>query len=424
MANNAASLQLPIMVRKPKMVWPGLDKAGRHLKSIAGDGKLATRQLQPLRQLINTSAGNCLFASLSDQLYGTPTRHVEIRSTVIDHMRTFQPLYEEFVQINDIVQRRATRATTESVRKGGEANSFEDYLVAMSRIGAYGGQAELLAFVRAYDQDVMVHLPPSASWNLTTMTYTNDQRDSEAEVKAPLHICYGGDEERNAHYDSSQKSENEKSGHSLPTRVKARRQSDIEHSGVSSKDNLSPRAVRNLKSDPSRDMMHELVTRGGKELRSSLDMLNDQRARSPSITSSYSTGSKRSFEDDGDQPRMSKLSNKRRNLRGRAALNYLSVPGPTQLTSSGPPTPTSSQDTDSSSDQAEQTTDKPLGSSASSPHVISISSSDESDSQPISNRPRKIKALPKRKGSANLSNNGGHIAPVITMEPPVSTLQT
>ena len=39
MANNAASLQLPIMVRKPKRVWPGLDKEGLHLKSIAGDGK-------------------------------------------------------------------------------------------------------------------------------------------------------------------------------------------------------------------------------------------------------------------------------------------------------------------------------------------------------------------------------------------------
>ena len=39
MADDAASLQLPIMVRKPKMVWPGLDKEGLHLKSIAGDGK-------------------------------------------------------------------------------------------------------------------------------------------------------------------------------------------------------------------------------------------------------------------------------------------------------------------------------------------------------------------------------------------------
>ena len=39
MANDAASLQLPIMVRKPRMVWPGLDKEGLHHKSIAGDGK-------------------------------------------------------------------------------------------------------------------------------------------------------------------------------------------------------------------------------------------------------------------------------------------------------------------------------------------------------------------------------------------------
>lgn len=39
MANHAATMQLPSMVRSPKMVWPGLDKEGLHLKSIAGDGE-------------------------------------------------------------------------------------------------------------------------------------------------------------------------------------------------------------------------------------------------------------------------------------------------------------------------------------------------------------------------------------------------
>lgn len=39
MANYAAGTQLPIMVRKPKVVWPGLDKMNMYQKQIAGDGK-------------------------------------------------------------------------------------------------------------------------------------------------------------------------------------------------------------------------------------------------------------------------------------------------------------------------------------------------------------------------------------------------
>lgn len=368
--------------------------------------------------------GNCLFASLSDQLYGTSTRHPEIRSAIIEHMRAYQPLYEEFVQVSDIIQRRATRATTESMRKGAEANPFEEYLAAMSRPGCYGGQAELLAFVRAYDQDVMVHLPPSSSWDLTTMSYSNDYRDPEAEVKPSLHICYGGDEEKNAHYDSSRKSNEQTHNHALTTRPKFQSQSNDQLSPTTPKDSLNSRALRNLKSDPSKDMMHELVTQSNKDLRSSLEMLNDQRARSPSVTSSYSTGSKRSYEDDGEQPRASKRATKRRSLRSQAALSHLSVPYNTsQPMSSGPPTPTSSQDTDSSFEQAESAADAPVVSSASSPQVITISSSDDSDTQHTAIRAQRIKASLRKKASANLQTDTPHNIPSIVMEQSRSALR-
>lgn len=38
MADHAVHTQLPIMVRKPKVVWPGLAKMGMYQKEIAGDG--------------------------------------------------------------------------------------------------------------------------------------------------------------------------------------------------------------------------------------------------------------------------------------------------------------------------------------------------------------------------------------------------
>lgn len=408
MANDAANMQLPIMVRQPKMVWPGLDKEGLHLKSIAGDG-------------------NCLFASLSDQLYGTPSRHEEIRATVIHHMRTFRPLYEDFVDVNEVIQKRATRAMTESIRKQSEEDAFEGYLASMSHNGAYGGQAELLAFVRAYQQDVMVHLPPTSGWNTLTLPYLYEEREPDSPSKPALHICYGGDEDRNAHYDSSQKSEAELHDRALASRPKPQVRST--GSTVPQNNTLTPRALRHLKSDPARDMMHELVTRGTKDLRGSFD---DQRARSPSVTSShYSTSSKRSFDDDGEQPRaLKRTDRKQRSLRTRAAARQLSgspslaVPLPnSQPTSSGPPTPTSSQDTDSSNEQPDHGRDSVVDSAASSPREVA-NLDEDSDYQDESIQPARIKASSRQQIPSSVQRNIHLNIPNIVTEQSRSTLRT
>ena len=269
-------------------------------------------------------------------------------------MREFRFLYEDFVNASDVVQKRATRATTTSIRKQAEEDQYEGYLTGMSKNGTYGGQPELLAFVRSYNQDVMVHLPPSVGWNTLTLPYVNEQRTDDMDKPAPLHICYGGDEERCAHYDSSQKSDSEQPTRALTSRPKPK--SEPEESQP------TPRAVRSMKSDPGNDMMHQLVTQGSKDLRKNLD---DRNARSPSASSHYSTSSKRSFDEvDDDQPRSSKRTDrKKRTLRQRAAKQLsqspsLAVPSSlSRATSSGPPTPTSS--TDSEENQPESNTTSP-----------------------------------------------------------------
>ena len=312
-------------------------------------------------------------------------------------MRSFRPLYEDFIQADDVIQKRATRATTESIRRQMEEDVFEGYLAAMSRLGTYGGQPELLAFVRTFDQDVMVHLPPTTTREGTTMHVVNEHRDSDVNAKPALHICYGGDEDKNAHYDSSQKSGTDTHDRPLTSRPKPQPlpniQTALQHNS------LSPRAVRNMKSDPSRDMMHELVTRGSKDLRSALDSANDRRARSPSIASShYSTSSKRSFEDDGDQPRSSKRTDRRKtSLRTRAAARHhsgspkLTIPTTqSQPTSSGPPTPTSSASTESSSDQAESS-QRVIPRRLTVPkisEIINLVTDDEDDDAIEKNKPR------------------------------------
>lgn len=294
---------------------------------------------------------------------------------------------------DDVIQKRATRSATETVRRHMEADAYEGYLTAMARNGTYGGQPELLAFVRTYDQDVMVHIPPSAGWNKDTIAYNNEHRDANAQAQPPLHICYGGDEEKNAHYDSSQPSRTESQEGAGNTTKLPHRQNISAHQQNA---HLSPRALRNIKADPHKDLMHEMVTKGSPSPRQNLEFLNEQRARSPSVTSShYSTSSKRSFEDDGETLRQTKRTDRKmRSLRTRAAARQLSgSPGLTipqllhdaQPTSSGPPTPTSSQDTDSS-DQGEPSRDQATDSAAPSPPKIEVINlvDDDSDYQPNS----------------------------------------
>ena len=268
-----------------------------------------------------------------------------------------------------------------------EEDVFEGYLTAMSRSGTYGGQPELLAFVRAYDQDVMVHLPPSMSRDRPTLDVKNEHRGEGVVPKPALHICYGGDEEKHAHYDSSQKTETDDQDHALSSRPKPYARYNLQT--IQQNGNLSPRAVRSMRADPTKDMMHELVTRGSKDLRGGLEMLNDQRARSPSIASShYSTSSKRSFEDDGDQARSSKRADRKiSSLRGHAAFKqyraspHLTIPNlNSQPTSSGPPTPTSSQDTDSSSEHPDHARDD-IGRSAINSPIEVISLIDDDDDE-------------------------------------------
>lgn len=285
----------------------------------------------------------------------------------------------------------------------------------------------MLAFVRAYDQDVMVHLPPSMGWNTPTLHYRNEERPAGEGVKSALHICYGGDEDKNAHYDSSQKSDLDTMNRTLTTRPKP--PNEFNGQAIQQTDALNTRAMRNLKSDPSKDMMHELVTRGSKDLRSSFD---DRRARSPSVTSShYSTSSKRSFEEDGDQPRGSKRTDRKRwSLRTRAATRQLSaspslaIPAATsQPTSSGPPTPTSSQDTDSS-DQADRTRESTFESAASSPREVISLVDDDDEYHDDTVRPQRPGPHIRKQSSTPLSHDIVSNVPTIITEQPRSALRT
>ena len=357
MADHASSKQqLLSMVRKPKEVWPGLLQKGMYQKQIAGDGMVPSPESHCYSDLLS---GNCLFASLSDQLYGTSARHPEIRASIIDHMRTLRPLFEHYVHKDDVQQRRTLRSATLASRQEPE-DAFEEYISLMSRSGTYGGEPELVAFCQVFDQDVTVHLPRIKNFDRDSILYTNEHREASSTMPL-LHICYGGDEITRAHYDSARSRDGSTPGYKNSPFL---RPQDSTRHGLSSSSPTSPhallstRAIRGNRADLSSEFIQDFLQKSKKDVGSNLEQLSDKyRNRSPSVTSSQrSSSSKRSLDDDGESIRASKRADRRKSTRRRADMAFsISDPDndmspPTPIDSPCADTPPSTQDTELSSE--------------------------------------------------------------------------
>lgn len=218
-----------------------------------------------------------------------------------------------------------------------------------------------MAFVQCYDQDVSVHLPYISGYP-ETWTYVNQYRLPGSEIKPQLHLCYGGDEVAHAHYDSARKNSPMLRETHLTERPKKNEvPSPVASDLATHARPMTSRAIRGSKLDLSRDLMHDMIVKGSKDLRSSFD--HADRARSPSVSSSHhSSSSKRSFDDDGEPQRANKRTDRRKSTRSRGLLESASFPHTTNLriksnAHSRRSTPPSTQTSDDSSDQSDKGTD-------------------------------------------------------------------
>ncbi|KAA1123609.1 hypothetical protein PGTUg99_020548 [Puccinia graminis f. sp. tritici] len=84
--------------------------------------------------------GNCLFRALSDQLYGTPNRHLEIRQQVCGYLAQHEARYKAFVDMD-------------------EEESWESHLKLMAKQGTYGGHLELSAFANFHRRPIKIIQP-------------------------------------------------------------------------------------------------------------------------------------------------------------------------------------------------------------------------------------------------------------------------
>ncbi|KZF23206.1 OTU-domain-containing protein [Xylona heveae TC161] len=141
--------------------------------------------------------GNCLFNALSDQLYGTQSRHHEIRARVIEYMRDHAPYYKQFMDVrpgggarrNPKRKNAGAYASPEQMAPTPEEveRVFESHLQTMARGGTYGDNMEISAFSSAYDVDVKIYQRDFA------YMVSGGDPDNEEESEGPrriVHIAY------------------------------------------------------------------------------------------------------------------------------------------------------------------------------------------------------------------------------------------
>ncbi|PPQ75137.1 hypothetical protein CVT24_010099, partial [Panaeolus cyanescens] len=110
--------------------------------------------------------GNCLFRSLSDQVYGTPEKHAQVRREICDWIEKYGERYEGFVEGegsgDDGDNGRGRRRREKAGGKGkeqGKGKALESYLRNMRENATYGGHMELSAFAHMTRRNVKVIQP-------------------------------------------------------------------------------------------------------------------------------------------------------------------------------------------------------------------------------------------------------------------------
>ncbi|KAK1227876.1 hypothetical protein PQX77_009119 [Marasmius sp. AFHP31] len=94
--------------------------------------------------------GNCLFRALSDQYYGSPSKHHQVRRDVCDFIEGNPERYEGFVDIDEFGDAGARK---------GKGGGLKAYVAGMRQNAVYGGHMELSAFAQMTKRNIKVIQP-------------------------------------------------------------------------------------------------------------------------------------------------------------------------------------------------------------------------------------------------------------------------
>ena len=174
--------------------FPLLFDLGLYVKDIRGDGTSPVLRVQCLEtpSINRQPVGNCLFNSLSDQIYGSQDQHAEIRARVIDYMRAHADYYKAFL---DVQPGGGTRRNPKRKNAGAYSTptsfkpptpeeidrAFEQHVERMAKGGTWGDNLEIVAFAAAFNVDVRIYL--------SDFTYMVPGQGDEA-TRGIAHIAY------------------------------------------------------------------------------------------------------------------------------------------------------------------------------------------------------------------------------------------
>jgi OTU-like cysteine protease len=196
MADHYVRRKLPIMVRQgkksQKLSWPFMELWGLYRREIAADGMFSLHLISCRADTdMHARTGNCLFRALSDQLYNTTKRHDEIRSSVVEYVRTNRSHFEPFVLANvedDLIRSQPTTRSSRSRKSSVDHDPFDIYLENMAKPNTWGGDIEITAFCAVYDRDVLIHRPTDAE---NPFTQVVNSRRAAGQTKEYVHISFG-----------------------------------------------------------------------------------------------------------------------------------------------------------------------------------------------------------------------------------------
>lgn len=175
LAKDAAkeAKQLATTMKKSKKAFPMLEEKGLYAAAILNEG-------------------DCLFMAVSDQMYGTPDNHFEIRNKAVDYVADNLAHFEAFIAVTagggEVRNaRRAVRGidTTETT-EAQRAKTTENYLKTMRQSGKYGDNIMISAIARCYGINIINH---NTDWIATTPAVDNEE---EAKNYRSIHIAYHG----------------------------------------------------------------------------------------------------------------------------------------------------------------------------------------------------------------------------------------
>lgn len=110
-----------------------------------------------------SSDGNCLFRAVSDQLYGSESRHSELRQRACGYMRCHEDAFAPFID---------------------DSKSFASYVQHMERENVWGGNIELQALSCCLLLDVRIHQVGAPSYDIKN---DHGRRNKD---KQTIHLSY------------------------------------------------------------------------------------------------------------------------------------------------------------------------------------------------------------------------------------------